>query len=194
MQTSIEVIAALAFLITGLSHMAQPRAWVEFFVLLRGKGAAGIFMNAFLHLPMGLLIVGFHNVWTGIPAVLTVIGWGFVVKSSVYFVFPSVGMKSLSRVTMDRAKGFCVAGVIMVGLSGLLWYSLATLDDPESYIPPDKASILGDAVTAACDALDGVEDGVIDDPRNCAFDPKTLTCRVDSNNRWAIEKLARFLV
>ena len=41
-----------------------------------------------------------------------------------------------------------------------LWYSLATLTDPECYIPPDKASILGNAVTAACDALDGVEDGV----------------------------------
>ena len=56
-----------------------------------------------------------------------------------------------------------------------LWYSLATLDDPESYIPPDKVRVLGDAVTAACDALDGVEDGVIDDPRNCAFDPEVLS-------------------
>lgn len=62
-----------------------------------------------------------------------------------------------------------------------LWYSLATLDDPESYIPPDKAAILGNAVTAACDMLDGVEDGVIDDPRNCAFDPEALTCLVDQD-------------
>jgi feruloyl esterase len=62
-----------------------------------------------------------------------------------------------------------------------LWYSLATLDDPESYIPPDKVWILGDAVTAACDTLDGVEDGVIDDPRNCLFDPEVLTCLVDQD-------------
>ena len=62
-----------------------------------------------------------------------------------------------------------------------LWYSLATLADPDSYIPPEKVQILGDAVTAACDALDGVEDGVIDDPRRCGFDPASLTCLVDQD-------------
>lgn len=62
-----------------------------------------------------------------------------------------------------------------------LWYSLATLNDPESYIPPDKVAILGDAVTAACDALDGIEDGVLDDPRNCGFDPEALTCLIDQD-------------
>ncbi len=60
--------------------------------------------------------------------------------------------------------------------SAHLWYALATLDNPDSYIPPDKAALLGDAVTAACDAIDGIEDGVLDDPRNCDFDPGTLTC------------------
>ena len=60
-----------------------------------------------------------------------------------------------------------------------LWYALATLDDPDSYVPPDKVAILGDAVTAACDTLDGIEDGVIDDPRRCEFDPASLTCLVD---------------
>ena len=58
-----------------------------------------------------------------------------------------------------------------------LWYALATLDDPESWIPPAKAVLLGRAVTAACDAIDGIEDGVLDDPRACDFDPAALTCR-----------------
>ncbi|MBQ03042.1 MAG: tannase/feruloyl esterase family alpha/beta hydrolase [Acidobacteria bacterium] len=60
--------------------------------------------------------------------------------------------------------------------SAHLWYALSTLDDPDSYITPKKAAILGNAVTAACDAMDGIEDGVIDDPRKCAFDPDELTC------------------
>ena len=37
------------------------------------------------------------------------------------------------------------------------------------------------AITAAaldkCDALDGVKDGVIDDPRKCHFDPAVLLCK-----------------
>ena len=40
-----------------------------------------------------------------------------------------------------------------------LWFSLATLDDPESYLPADKLSLLEEAVNHACDALDGVETG-----------------------------------
>ena len=56
------------------------------------------------------------------------------------------------------------------------------LDDPESYLPPAKLPALGDAVNAACDANDGVEDGVLEDPRTCDFDPASLTCPEGTND------------
>lgn len=36
-------------------------------------------------------------------------------------------------------------------------------------------------VVAACDALDGVADGILDDPRNCKFDTNTLVCANNGN-------------
>jgi feruloyl esterase len=33
------------------------------------------------------------------------------------------------------------------------------------------------AVLAECDAIDGVTDGVLEDPRRCHFEPKTLECK-----------------
>jgi feruloyl esterase len=39
---------------------------------------------------------------------------------------------------------------------------------------------LHDAVIKACDKLDGVEDGVLEDPRRCTFDPATLQCGLPS--------------
>ncbi len=60
---------------------------------------------------------------------------------------------------------------------GHLWYWLATTKDPASYIPASKVPLLTDAVNAACDTLDGVKDGVLEDPRACKFDPATLACR-----------------
>jgi len=57
-----------------------------------------------------------------------------------------------------------------------LWYSMATLKDPESYIPAAKTALLGKATREACDAIDGIVDGVIDDPRKCKFDPSVLAC------------------
>jgi hypothetical protein len=39
-----------------------------------------------------------------------------------------------------------------------------------------KLQLLHSAVLAACDALDGVKDGIITDPRHCRFDVSTLAC------------------
>jgi feruloyl esterase len=41
----------------------------------------------------------------------------------------------------------------------------------------ESATLLNRRVIAACDALDGVKDGVIEDPRQCHFDPASLTCK-----------------
>ena len=58
-----------------------------------------------------------------------------------------------------------------------LYYAMSTLKDPESYIQPAKVKLLADAVNQACDARDGITDGVLDDPLACHFDPAVLACK-----------------
>ena len=58
-ERAIEIFAAINFLILGLSHVFQHRAWTEFFVRLREKGHPGAFANGFLTLFTGSLIVAF---------------------------------------------------------------------------------------------------------------------------------------
>lgn len=48
---------------------------------------------------------------------------------------------------------------------------------PESFIPQAKIPVIAHAVLAACDALDGVRDGILNDPRQCHFDPATIQCK-----------------
>jgi feruloyl esterase len=48
--------------------------------------------------------------------------------------------------------------------------------DAPSYIPPAKYPAINRAALNACDARDGVTDGVIDDPSSCRFDPQTIAC------------------
>jgi feruloyl esterase len=55
----------------------------------------------------------------------------------------------------------------------------AMLNDRASFIPPAKYPMIHQAVLNACDALDGVEDGLISDPTRCRFDPKSLECTGD---------------
>jgi hypothetical protein len=54
-----------------------------------------------------------------------------------------------------------------------LWGSLV-MNEAKNFLPMCKFSAATAAAVAACDELDGVKDGVIDDPQKCAFDPKAL--------------------
>jgi feruloyl esterase len=56
------------------------------------------------------------------------------------------------------------------------WSAQATLKTPANYLPASKLQLIADAVNARCDALDGIVDGLLDDPRRCAFDPVVLQC------------------
>jgi feruloyl esterase len=59
----------------------------------------------------------------------------------------------------------------------VIWLLQATEVDPASYIPANKYPAIEAAALAACDARDGVKDGVIDDPTKCNFKPAALLCR-----------------
>src|SRR3954464_13233775 len=83
MGRSVEILAIILFGVIGLSHILQPKAWAEFFILLRGKREAGAFIDGFLDLPLGAFIVGFHNIWSGIPVVLTLLGWALFIKGLI---------------------------------------------------------------------------------------------------------------
>ncbi|MEO8076442.1 MAG: tannase/feruloyl esterase family alpha/beta hydrolase, partial [Acidobacteriota bacterium] len=48
--------------------------------------------------------------------------------------------------------------------------------DEASNISSDQYRLLHRAVLAACDARDGVTDGVLENPRACTFDPAVLQC------------------
>ena len=66
---------------------------------------------------------------------------------------------------------------------GFLWSWLATHDaDGTSILPRAKLPALAQAAVAACDKNDGLEDGLIGDPRTCRFDPSVLACRGDETN------------
>ena len=75
---------------------------------------------------------------------------------------------------------------IIAGAPGLDWTGRAagavrvaqvTEKDPAARIPSAKAQLIHNAVLDACDALDGIKDGVVDNPKHCKFDPGVLQCK-----------------
>ncbi len=58
-----------------------------------------------------------------------------------------------------------------------IWNQQAINASQDSYVPVSKIPAITAAVLDKCDELDGVKDGVIDDPRKCHFDPAVLLCK-----------------
>lgn len=55
--------------------------------------------------------------------------------------------------------------------------AVTTIKNPAMFLTPGKMATINKAVLAQCDAMDGVKDGILNDPRKCKFDPGVLLCK-----------------
>ncbi len=60
---------------------------------------------------------------------------------------------------------------------GQMWIWYATHEDEASFIQPEKYPAIHNAALNACDAADGLKDGIIGDVEKCRFDPGVLQCK-----------------
>ena len=94
-----------------------------------------------------------------------------------YFVGCSTGGRQGLMEALRYPEDFdgIVAGAPVVDFTGVqmwgIWNAQALLGDGN--IPPESLPILAEAVYTKCDGVDGLVDGLINDPRNCTFDPAT---------------------
>jgi feruloyl esterase len=80
---------------------------------------------------------------------------------------------------------------IVAGSPGLDWSARSAqavraahaLQSPEARLTPAALEVLHDAVLAACDAQDGLKDGLVADPSRCRFDPATVQCQAGATTR-----------
>jgi feruloyl esterase len=99
-----------------------------------------------------------------------------------YFVGCSAGGRQALKAAQKYPQDFdgIVAGAPALNTTGRASYSIWVAQNDhktaESYLPADKFGLVHDAVVEACDALDGVKDRVLENPRQCKFDPKVLQC------------------
>ena len=120
METYIERVLSFALLVYGLSHMIQWKMWAEFLTEAT-KHRFGALFIAMPTLAIGLFIVAGHNVWVlGIPLITTLLGWGYVIKSSIYLLWPGTirrvmpGPEKAHRTLMVVGLVMTVVGAVMV--------------------------------------------------------------------------------
>ena len=79
-----------------------------------------------------------------------------------------------------------VAGAPALNTTGRAIFAVyaaqALRKDEGSYIPSTKYPAIHRAVLEACDAKDGVKDDVLENPRACTWDPKTIECKAGTDD------------
>ena len=126
-ETGIERLAALVLLLTCLSHIAAPAAWHDLFSRIRRSGDLAGLAVAAIHLPLGLLIVAFHEVWTWPGIVVTLTGWALVAKGTIHLVAPGLSQRTLRLPGEGQAaeRRYRLAGLAMLPFVALLgWIAL----------------------------------------------------------------------
>jgi hypothetical protein len=123
-ERAVELFAVIHFTVVGLSHLLRPRVWVEFFSRLHSWGHTGVFAHGFLSLGFGSVVVAFHNMWAGLPVVLTVVGWLYLLKAGLCFLLPETQMRTLGRVSQKRAWELMLPGAVYLIVAGVCGYSL----------------------------------------------------------------------
>jgi hypothetical protein len=122
-ELGVERLAALVLLLTCLSHITAPGAWAALFERIRKSDAPGL-ANAAIHLPLGLLIVAFHDVWSWPAIIFTLIGWALLLKGTLHLLFPQLAVRSLGLPGegADAKRRYRLAGVVTTPLACvLLW-------------------------------------------------------------------------
>ena len=98
----------------GISHIAQPKMWEDYFTQLHARGEVAIVTRTFtLELWPALIIVTLHQVWQGPAIVLTLYGWLLLTKCTISILAPKVGMRSLKQAQRGD-KGFIFAGLMLI--------------------------------------------------------------------------------
>lgn len=106
-----------------------------------------------------------------------------------YYLGCSTGGRQGFKAAQDFPEDFdgIVAGAPAVAFNSLISWSAHFINitgppTSETFVPLDMWLVIHDDILKQCDALDGVTDGVIEDPDFCNYDPSGLICNGTSTN------------
>ncbi len=77
----------------------------------------------------------------------------------------------------DGISAMAPANPMVPLMFGTLWTGYAAMKDDESRLSRPKLTAVHKAFIAACDAKDGLQDGIVEDPEHCGFDPDVIQCK-----------------
>jgi uncharacterized protein YjeT (DUF2065 family) len=106
---------AAVLVVCGLSHALHPRLWSEHFAGVLSRPDAG-FVIGLPTFCAGVLIVLAHPEWgRGPGSLVTLIGWAWAIKGTLYLLAPDLPRRLASRL-VKHPRHFFWVGLVMTAL------------------------------------------------------------------------------
>lgn len=113
------------YLLYGLSILLYVKQWKKLMKKLTADHF-DMFVGMFVSLLLGLILVNMYNVWDkSIYVVITLTGWGALLKGAFYLLAPSSMIKSTLKWQNGLSEGFLqFEGLILTIIGALLSYNV----------------------------------------------------------------------
>jgi hypothetical protein len=100
--------------------------------------------------------------------------------AAIVFATPAISTLHISR---ENLAGIQLPDTTIGSVQSIAG---STLKCPESDLPQAKLNLVATTVSARCDTLDGVADGVFENPLRCKFDPSAAGLRPSTSTTTAV--------
>ena len=108
------VVAGIAMIVSSKSVVTAIGQSVE------NKGL--LFVWGLLALLVGAVVVVLNNAWTsGLPLIITILGWLAVVKGAFILIFPGAAVSLYRKFNKSGMIAFCGVVALLIGIALLYW-------------------------------------------------------------------------
>lgn len=117
---AIEVFYGVWILVLGISLLTAHQQWKKL-ISSWLQNPEQYFILAFVFMPIGLFTIMFHNIWSGLSIIVSVLGWIVTIKAITIFCFPTLIYKFIDTSLLKRKMFLAVAVIyLLIGLCILI--------------------------------------------------------------------------
>lgn len=105
----------------GWTQFYSSNSWIKFYTKMILMGSRTVRLYGAVSASLGIVIIYFHNVWSGPPILLTITGWVFFIEGAFCALFPNASVLGLLKNNEELVNRLIqTVGLSFIVLSGVL--------------------------------------------------------------------------
>jgi len=123
MEQAVQIMSGVAFLILGLAVLLRPGDWGAWISAIAARGTNGILTLGGVNILLGAFIIGFHWVWSGAAALLTVVGLFILARGMLCLFCPECVLGMMEKIKPRLIGLMRLGSVVTITIALIVLYA-----------------------------------------------------------------------